>query len=302
MVTVGVDIGGTNLRIGLVDKKGAVRAFRKTRQEKVLSGDHAVENLIEYLLKFLSDNAGEEKVSAACLGMPATLDAARETVLNAPNVLGLNGINLQRELNGRFSFPIFLCRDVEALFLFDLHRFSVGQNGTAIACYIGTGLGNAVAVDGKLLAGTHGVAGELGHIPAWDSDVPCSCGNRGCVEELVGGKALERLQKTRFPETPVGELFSRHKKDPELLSYVGHLALPIAAEINILDPGVAVLGGGVLSMASFPLDLLRKEILRHVRKPLPYEQLKFIFSPADGKNGVAGAGLLAWKLLRREAV
>lgn len=89
-------------------------------------------------------------------------------------------------------------------------------------------------------------------------------------------------------------------EDPVLREYVERLAVPVAAEINLFDPDYVVLGGGVLQMQGFPMDLLQECIRRHTRKPLPYEELKLVRSMASQESGVIGAGMYAFSRMRKE--
>lgn len=185
------------------------------------------------------------------------------------------------------------------LFTYDRRRFHLPDTGVVMACYVGTGLGNAICIDGKLLTGSHGAAGELGHIPHAGSQSVCGCGNIGCAETQTAGKYLAKLKDELFPETALSDLFAVHAHHPAIQGYVADLASVIATEINILDPTVVVLGGGVLAMAGFPGALLERYIREHARKPLPENEMKIIFADDDGTNGVVGAGLYAWEQLSR---
>jgi allose kinase len=195
----------------------------------------------------------------------------------------------------RFSFPVFLLKDVSALFYYDVKQFGITEEGVIIACYVGTGLGNAISIDGKLLDGHHGVAGELGHIPALGVSTVCGCGNTGCIEPLAGGLFLAKIQKETFPDTHISELFAKHATHPLLREYIKVLSMAIATEINILDPETVILGGGIVGMDGFPSDELEKNIRFHARKPLPEAKLKFVYSDNGGENGIIGAGIYARK-------
>ena len=148
---------------------------------------------------------------------------------------------------------------------------------------------------GDLLCGRNGVAGELGHIPQLYADVPCGCGNTGCIEPIGGGKALEELCAVRFQDTKIKEIYARHRNMPELKKQVEAMAVPVATEINILDPDYVIVGGGLLQMRDFPLHLLKENIHKHTRKPYPAENLRFLYSNANQENGVIGAGIYGWK-------
>lgn len=298
MNIVGIDIGGTNIRIGIINEEMQLTAFHKVPQESVLQND-SLEGFINFIKSYISKNASSMEISAMAIGVPATLDRERTTVLNAPNVHGFNGKNIKALLQVHFDYPIYIEKDVSMLFYYDIHRFCIDKAGVVIACYIGTGIGNVISIDGKLLTGNNGAAGELGHIPVWDSNEVCTCGNSGCIETLVGGKYLDKLRLDLFPCTDISDFFVEQAGHPAMETYIRHLALPIATEINILDPVTVILGGGVLSMAGFPKENLERQIHAYARKPLPEQNLKFIYSDNSGGNGVIGAGLFALEMLRK---
>ena len=151
-------------------------------------------------------------------------------------------------------------------------------------------------IDGRVIVGHNGVAGEIGHIPFGDSGQMCGCGNEGCAEPLAGGLFLARLVRDVFAPTPVEQLFSKHGDSPEIEQYIERLGRVIATEVNIVDPEVVLLGGGVVQMADFPRERLEKSILAHTRKPLPHDNLRMVYSDAkDGDGGVLGAGIFAWR-------
>ena len=293
MNVIGMDIGGTSLRIGTLDEKMSLTMFQKVPQKLVLQGD-SVAGIVRFIAEYVRNLPPETKIAALAIGIPGTLDKDCTTVLSAPNVHGLSNVPLKSALEAHFPFPILLAKDVSMLFFHDLRRFSLAHTGVMMACYVGTGIGNVISIGGSLFFGDSGAAGELGHIPAWDHHEACGCGNDGCVETAVGGKQLALLQKTLFPETDINFLFTQHANHPALQNYVRHLAIPIATEINIIDPSIVILGGGVLSMKDFPRDMLIAAIRTHARKPLPEKNLRFLFSKDNGTNGVFGAGAFAW--------
>lgn len=298
MYTIGIDIGGTSLRIGLIDEKQEYQHLEKVPQGDILVGD-SIANLTAFIRAYVEKTVGMDAIAGVCAALPATISRDRSTVLNAPNINGFDGVAVKDRLEKELGLPVFLEKDVNVQLYYDLNRFDLLDCDCVVACYVGTGLGNAMYIDGKLLAGHNGVAGELGHIPAWDLETNCSCGNPNCVEPLVAGKCLTALQKEKYPDTPVGELFQKHGAEPELIDYIRHLAYPIATAVNLLDPAVVILGGGVVGMAAFPRELLEAEIRRHARKPLPEANLRFVYSEnTTGENGVIGSGLYAWDCVK----
>ena len=295
--TLGVDIGGTNLRMGLVSCDGELFAFEKQKSETV-AGDNAVLLLGNCIEDYISRHNVRDRVEAACIGFPATVNKARTTVLNAPNIKGFDGVPVGMILRERLGIPVYIEKDVNLLLIGDMLALATDALNV-VACYIGTGIGNAIMIDGNIITGANGVAGELGHIPFGDSKDICGCGNIGCAEAVAGGVYLAKLREQEFTGTEMDELFAVHGGHPQLTEYTERLARIIAAEVNIIDPELLLLGGGVVEMKSFPKESFEAEIMSHVRRPLPYSNLKIVYSPTDdGTNGVIGAGLSAWRKIK----
>ena len=293
MYTLGIDIGGTNLRIGLVEKSYNLLHLEK-QSVKALASKDACNALAETIKDYLKRHSAENKVRRICIGFPATVDKKGETVLGAPNLIGFDGVNVKERLSKALPYPVNVEKDVNLLIKCDLWRKHSSARDI-VACYVGTGLGNAIMLDGVLHRGFSGVAGELGHIPFGDTTHPCGCGNEGCAEPLVAGKYLAHLCETVFTDTHISELFTKHSDDQIIKEYIDRLARVIASEVNILDPELLILGGGVINMQDFPKELLCDKIKAYVRKPLPCDALKIAFSDGADSCGVIGAGICAWE-------
>ena len=294
---IGVDIGGTSLRIGLVDELGNASFIEIVNQESIFTGN-SVEALCTFIGDYISRN--REDINGISITLPGTLNKEKSVVMSLPNVHGLDGQPLRDILQTRFNVPVYLIKDVNALYTYDVKRMQLIEEGVIIACYVGTGFGNAISIEGKLLYGSNGACGELGHIPIWGYDnVQCGCGNTCCAEVLTAGVRLRQIQNEYFPQTDIGELFTKHSNHPVLLEFVSMMAAVIATEINILDPNIVILGGGVISMEDFPKKFLEERIRYHARKPFPESNLNFVYSESFGENGVIGAAIYGWKNLQR---
>ena len=141
--------------------------------------------------------------------------------------------------------------------------------------------------------GKNGVSGELGHIPINGSTTHCGCGNEGCIENYAGGKFL--VKYCQSSEIDIETVFSQMNEE-DINSYIDFIAIAVATEINILDPEYVLLGGGVLSMDSFPYRLLEDKIHEHTRKPYPNDNLNLVFVTDDPQKGVIGAAMYAKKM------
>ena len=293
MKTIGVDIGGTSFRIGIADGANHLIRFEKVPTGSVFSSGDILGDLAGYIMSF----SRGVTVDAVAIGFPATLNADRSRVLQAPNIPFMENLPVCETLRKKTGIPVYAERDVTFALYYDTEKYKVSREGLTCGIYFGTGIGNAMLFNGEPVTGRHGAAGELGHIPVWGSSIPCGCGNDGCLEAVAGGKAIARLQRERYPDTPIGEMFLRHGEKQELLDIVRGMAFAVATEVNILDPDNLLLGGGVLNMKGFPRQTLEKMIREHSRKPLPCNDLAIQYTEDDPDKSVIGGAVYArWKL------
>jgi len=288
---IGVDIGGTNVRVGALDSQARL-SNEKIFSSNEIQGDNAVCNLLNYLKAYISSL--KSPVHALSIGFPSTIDSKRRTVINTPNLEGFNNVAIKAIYEEALGIPVFINKDATALLYYDMHKLGIGQSGVIVGIYIGTGIGNSIIIDGNEFTGNDGVACELGHIPVAGRDDLCGCGLRGCIELYAGGKGLERIRATDFADTPVDLLFAKHSDAPKIREYISEVANAVATEINILNPRYVVLGGGVLQMQAFPKELLKKIIIEKTRRPIPGDKINIVFSEdINPYNGVVGAALYA---------
>lgn len=295
-----LDIGGTNCRIGLVDRECRIYE-QKIIGTAALAEKGFMDGLVELIREYGEQHAQRFQIRAAALGFPSTIDRTRRCVLSTPNIEGLDNIPVVDFLEERLRMPVFLERDVNLLLLYDLNCFGLMGEKTVIGIYFGTGIGNGIYIDGHLLYGRNGVAGELGHIPQLHSHSVCGCGNPSCIEAVGGGKYLEELCEKVFPGTWIKDIYRLHGDTPQIRAQVEAMAMTVASEVNILDPDYVILGGGLLQMADFPVDLLERYIRRHTRKPFPEQNLRLLYSDAAQENGVIGAGIYGWRMCSQYA-
>ncbi len=293
---VGIDIGGTNFRIGTVDDRGNVSDFRKVPAKQVFTSRDPLGDLSDYLKGYC---AGKH-VEAVSIGFPATLDAGRQTVLQAPNVAFMENLPVVEVLRRELKMPVFIERDVNFALEYDCRKYGVPRAGIVCGFYFGTGMGNAIAINGMPLVGRNGTAGELGHIPVDGSEEVCGCGNIGCMEPLAGGRYLTHLCEKVYTDCPIAALFTTHGSEPLLQQFVDRMAMAVATEVNILDPDVILIGGGVPAMEDFPMEMLMERIRFHARKPYPAENLNILVTENEETKCTIGAAMYGAARLYRE--
>ncbi|MVB11513.1 D-allose kinase [Caprobacter fermentans] len=297
---LGIDIGGTNLRMGTVTKNGVLSNFERKSSASLLKGN-ASGNLMKEINAYIDRYRLREQVIGICIGVPATVNKDKSFIFSAPNLHGLQNIDLGRLIKESTGIPTIVDRDVYYLLMYDIMTMNLDPNHdkTILGIYIGTGIGNAIYINGKVYVGKNGVAGELGHIPMYHNSEACMCGNRGCAEVVCSGLKLEKLAKEKFPDCRVRDIFLKHGDSPEIKEFIDTLSLPAATEITLLDPDFVIIGGGVTMMKDFPFDDFLDAIRAHTRHPMPAESICFLKSKKSQTNGVIGGSYATFDTLKR---
>jgi allose kinase len=284
-IFAGVDVGGTHVRMGLVGSGNRV-VRESTVPTASFSGGRDTPGL---LLGAIADFIGSDEVAALCIGFPSVVSRDRRTVLQTPNVPGLDNVPMADRAERLVSFPVLIEKDVNLLLRHDVEALDPGGLDPVLGFYLGTGVGNAIMIGGRVYTGAMGAAGELGHVPVRGSNAACTCGNVGCVEMVASGKALAAYSAAAHPGTPIGEFFVRHGDDDFVHEFLELIAMTVSTEINILDPAAAIFGGGIVQMAGFPRDAFLAGVRKHLRPPYPKESVRLLFSGESQNAGILGA-------------
>ena len=268
------DFGGTNLRAALVSDTGEVFVRHEVSTQPDASAEAVLERITE-LLTHVRD-AGSEPPVAASLAVAGLIDAEGGTVMVSPNIPAFRNLALTAPLSERLGIPVSIENDASAAALGE-YRFGAGK-GTRhlLHATLGTGIGGGIVGDGRLYRGAHGLAGEIGHIVLDPAGPPCGCGARGCLEAIAGGVAFGRRAQrliesgaapilaeiaTGRPAT-AGDLGEAARRgEVAAIAEIrngGHtIGLGLGSIVNILNPDMVTLSGGLLGMGDLLLDPLR---------------------------------------------
>ena len=287
--TIGVDVGGTNVRFGLLGPDRALTELRKYPRTEVLpDADPAA--LGDALKNYIRETGAE--VSAVGVGIPGTLSPDCRRTLKVSNIPALNDLDYAQLLEERCGVPVKLENDTVMLLNGDLHRLSLPPEGIILGVYIGTGLGSALFYNGKSLKG-HNCLNELGHFPLPGKKERCTCGNIGCAENYVSGRWLQALRAEKFPDTHISDMFTALQGTAEGAEYVETLACLLAGCVNLMDPEMLVIGGGLPAMKDYPRDALDAAMREKCMKPEPANSLRVVWSQDSDETGALGAAWLA---------
>lgn len=294
---LGVDLGGTKIEIAALDAAGA---FVLRERVATPQGDYrATLAAIAQLVTVAEARLGQPGLPLG-VGIPGSLSPLSGRVRNANSTV-LNGQALQQDLQSMLQRPVRLANDANCLALSEATDGAGAGQGVVFAAILGTGVGAGIAVNGQVLAGRNAVAGEWGHnpLPITQDDTErlrCWCGRDNCVETWLSGPALaaDHLRRTGEALTVPALVAAARAGQPAaratLQRYSQRLARALAQVINLLDPDVIVLGGGMSNVGE-----LYAEVPQLWRPHVFSDQIETRLLPAvhGDSSGVRGAAWLA---------
>jgi glucokinase len=268
---IGVDIGGTKIAAGRVNQRAEVAGAITLPTRATEGFDVSIAQLLSAIEQTLTT-----EVEAIGICAPGPLSPKTGVILNPPNLPGWIDIPLLQITRDKFGLPVELENDCNAAALGEA-RFGAGRgHSNVFYAAIGTGIGSGIVLNGELYCGAHEAAGEAGHVTVdYRSPVICTCGAPGCIEAIASGLAIAQE----------GSAANQHVE-----AYAGWLG----SIVSLLDPGIIVLGGGVLSGSQGPALLQQLRELVPKRTVNPYaSQIPIVEAQLGGMSGVIGAASIA---------
>lgn len=287
MKRIGIDIGGTNTKIGLVVKG-------KIQKEKILPTEKEPKLSIWAIANAIQEIAGEEGVESIGIGCAGLIDHKKGIVRTPPNLPRWHNFPLKRELEKILKIPVFVGNDVNACALGEFY-YGLGKGKRNLfVLTIGTGVGGGIISAGRLLLGENFAAGEFGHTIILPKGKRCRCGNQGCLEAYIGEKGIRRmarmvLGKDLSPKE-IGVRAKRgDRKAIKLIKKVGYyLGLGLVNVTHLFDPEIIIIGGGISGLGRPLLEATRKTVATRIMK-LPKRKLAIEISQLGSGAGILGA-------------
>nr|WSY53916.1 ROK family protein [Streptomyces sp. NBC_00886] len=301
---IALDVGGTGMKAALVGAEGELlhRARRATGRER--GPDAVVEHILGFAaeLRAYGEEHYGEPAAAAGVAVPGIVDAERGVAAYSAN-LGWRDVPLRALLAARLGgVPVALGHDVRTGGLAE-GRIGAGRGADHFLFVpLGTGIAGAIGIDGRVEAGAHGFAGEIGHVVVRPGGTPCPCGQVGCLERYASAAAVSEAWATASgdPEADAADCAKAvDSGDPRALTVwqeaVNALADGLVTALTLLDPRTIIIGGGLAEAGETLFTPLRDA----VRQRVTFQKLPSIVPAALGDTaGCLGAGLLAWDLLK----
>lgn len=313
MIRVGIDIGGTGIKVGLVNEN--IQIIKEGSIPTVIDipFEEQVKRIADCVISTVCD-AGltVDDIASVGIGIPGIASSETGEIIKCTN-MGWKHVPFRDTFRKFLDKPVYIENDANVAALAESVAGISAGTSSSVFITIGTGIGSGIIINGQIWKGAHGIGGELGHVILDLDGVPCTCGNHGCLERYCSATAMIRMAREAVAEHPESKILSLAGGDPACIEaktvfdaskaeditaadvyrkYISYLAQAIAGVINLLDPEVIVLGGGVSKAGNDLLDPLVREIPQYVLfndQPLPSVRIAVLGSEA----GIIGASMLS---------
>jgi glucokinase len=304
------DLGGTHLRVALVDESGRILTQLKKETPKGTNPECVVQALVEAEQHCLSDSqVSSGRVIAASIMVPGAVDKTNAVVVQAPNLPSLSNFALKHALENKFGWPVVLENDANAAAMGEMWLGAARGYRNVVCVTLGTGVGGGIILDGKLWRGSDGSAGEFGHTTVNPfGGLKCKCGNEGCLELFASATAIVRMVEEDLPHFPQSLLkgerltaervYDAGRQGDELaisvFERVGrYLGVGLVNIINLLNPEIIVIGGGVVNGWNLFENTMRQQVADRVFRS-QVNRAKIVPAECGDNAGLLGAARLAF--------
>ncbi len=296
-LAIGIDLGGTNLRAALVSPEGKVLKIERGKTP-VVEGPEATAQMMGGLISLLGEPV--QNLLGVGIGSPGPLSRKNKMIFQTPNLPGFDSFPLGQRVQEITGLNVILEHDAKCAAYGEFFFGHAREKKNVLLLTFGTGIGGGVFVDGRMLYGKSDGAGEIGHMTLFPEGRQCLCGNRGCLEQYVSASAIERRAR---------EESGRPWTNPQLLAAVAdgnpfaveflrkistELSIGLASLVNIFEPELIVLAGGLFTSGGGPLcDWVSEAIVGRCFES-SRRGLEILPSELGGDAGVLGAAGLVY--------
>lgn len=313
---IGVDIGGTNVPASIVDGSGKIihTIDKKTLAE---GGPDAVisriTSSIKDLVTYFKSTIRDGEIIGVGIGAPGTLDHKKGQITTSPNLPQLRNIPIVELINKEVKLPVYLDNDANCAVIAEHWIGAAKGCENVVLMTLGTGIGGGIIINNKIYRGSHGTAGEIGHMTIFVKGNKCACGNFGCLEAYASANAtvnrakekLKRedvastLQTKKLSDITAHEIFLHAEQGDRfaqsiLIESGNYLGVGIAAIANIFDPDMIIIGGGFSDAEKYLIPAAIDEAYKRSFKSV-MDNIKVTRAKLGNTAGVIGAARLAFE-------
>jgi glucokinase len=308
-VVFAADLGGTHLRAATVDENGTIHFRLKQKTPHASEPEDIVRALVQAVRECEAQSRiNGDSIRAVSVVVPGSVNVKQGVVMKAPNLACLDGFRLTAALTNELKLPAVVENDANAAAVGEMWQGAGHGRRTIVCITLGTGVGGGIILDGKLWRGVNDSAAEIGHMCVDPfGGVACLCGSRGCLEVYASATAIVRMAREARPRYPDSVLKSEDLNSEdvyragvegdelalEVFRRMGvYLGIGLANLINIINPEMIVIGGGVVNA----WDLFAKHMQREIAErafPVPAAEVKVVPGESGDDAGLLGAAYLA---------
>ena len=314
MYYVGIDIGGTTIVAGIVDDSQKIIMKSEVSSKDCTNGNHLIEKIARVYFDLLSNShVSDESIFSVGIGVPGTANQDTGEIEDANN-LGLDKYPFVKKLKEKIGTKIFIENDANTA---ALGEYSIGHfhSESFFMVTLGTGIGGGYIVDGNILTGINGALGEIGHMVIDYAGRPCNCGRCGCFEQYASASALIRDAEEIICREKRGILWEKYAKNQQKLDgkllfqayrekddlvekiierYVSFLGIGITNIINILQPDILCIGGGISQASDCFIKQLQEYVKQNRYSQNANKNTRIISASHGNDAGIIGAALLGF--------
>jgi len=311
---IGIDVGGTNVKIALVDDNGKIIYSNSVPTYAKMGYEYTVNNIKQAIKDLMKEtNTTPSDIEGIGFDFPGQVDCKTGVVKLAPNIPGWVNVPIAQMIEDEFHIPTRIDNDVRCAALGEL-KFGAGRGCENFICItVGTGIGSGIVINGKVVRGATNAAGELGHIKLQMNGGPiCGCGDTGCLEAFASGPAIVAMaqeyikggKSTKFREmaaveggeiTPYMVAKAAEEGDPvakRIFEIVGeYIGIGLTSVINLLNPERVIIGGGVAESGELLLGPIRKTVKERAMV-VAGNAVEIVPAQLGNSAGVIGASML----------
>ncbi len=295
---IGIDLGGTNLKIALFDRRFKFKSKEFLSTGEFSRPENLISGLVAAVLKIIQDNNFKKlDILGIGLGLPGPIDVEKGLVHFFPNIPGWRNVPLRRILEKKIGLPVFIDNDANLMCLAEYKLGAARGARNAVCLTLGTGVGGGLIIEGELFRGSSFAAGEIGHMPINEKGPACGCGGQACLESYIGNRRIAGIIKKVFQKDISLEEVSllarkNNKKAVMVWEEVGtKLGLCLVGIVNLLNPDCIVIGGGVANAGRVLFDKIEETIISRAMV-VQARKVKILKAKLGNDAGMLGAALL----------
>jgi len=297
-IRIGIDMGATRIKMALVDGKGRLFFRREISTPLNVKRPYLIDSIVDNVRGIIRESGVKRRdILGVGIGVPGPVDSKKGIVRYFPNIKGWEKVPLKAILQRRLGLKVALDNDVTAMTLGE-YRFGAGKGTRNLICLtLGTGVGGGIIINGEIYRGSTMAAGEIGHIPINENGPRCNCRGIACLESYIGNRYILGRARKIFGK---GIILKRldtlarkgNKKALKIWEDVGRkLGIALTGAINLLNPDMVIIGGGVSNAGDLILRPLRKEIRARAMRDQALH-VRVVRARLGENAGVIGASLL----------